>query len=199
VRQAARQLGVTPGTIRRWVRRGVLAGDRLPAGDYRLDHAAIAAFADGRAAPATTRLNRVDDHLCFGCGQLNPFGLHLSFERDGDGVRTVLQPGRLREGWAGATHGGILATLLDEVMAWTLFDADTWAVTARMAITYRRPAPIGAPLVARGWVTRDRGRLVEVAAEAHADTGALVAEATGTFVRVNDEQRARLERLYGRK
>ena len=43
------------------------------------------------------------------------------------------------EGWEGVIHGGILCTILDEVMAWALVGEDNWGVTARMAVDFRRP------------------------------------------------------------
>jgi uncharacterized protein (TIGR00369 family)/excisionase family DNA binding protein len=196
IEEAARALGVTARTARHWARIGLLPARRLPGGRARVPVAAVAGLYGDRSMPAG-RLNRRDDHFCFGCGRLNPAGLQLSFIAEGDEVRADFTPGRLREGWSGATHGGVLATLLDEALAWTLFHHQIWAVTARLAITYRRPAPIGAPLTARGRIVQDRGRLVEVAGEARDANGAVVAEATATFVRVSPEQRARLERIYG--
>jgi excisionase family DNA binding protein/uncharacterized protein (TIGR00369 family) len=196
IEAAARALGVTPRAVRKWARAGLLPATRLPGGRARIPAAAVAGLYGDRSMPAG-RLNQVDDHFCFGCGRLNPAGLQLSFVADGAEVRAAFTPGRLSEGWAGATHGGILATLLDEVLAWTLFHHQIWAVTTRLAITYRRPAPIGAPLTASGRIVQDRGRLVEVAGEAREAGGAVVAEATATFVRVSAEQRARLERIYG--
>ena len=196
--EAARRLGVAEETVRAWLRAGLLPGRRLPGGQARVPLAAVLAWPDqpGRP-PAAARLNRRDDHACFGCGRLNPYGLQLDFVAEGEGVRADLTPGRLREGWAGATHGGILATLLDEVLAWALFQRAIWAVTAKLSITYRRPAPVGAPLSAHGWIVRDRGRLVEAAGALRDADGAVLAEAVGVFVRVNAAQRARLERLYG--
>jgi excisionase family DNA binding protein/uncharacterized protein (TIGR00369 family) len=196
IEEAARALGVSPRAVRQWTRTGLLPARRLPGGRARIPAAAVAGLYGDRSMPAG-RLNQRDDHFCFGCGRLNPAGLQLSFVAESGEVRAAFTPGRLREGWSGATHGGILATLLDEVLAWTLFHHAIWAVTTRLAIAYRRPAPIGAPLVATGRIVQDRGRLVEVAGEARDASGAVVAEATATFVRVSAEQRARLERIYG--
>ena len=67
------------------------------------------------------------------------------------------------EGWEGIAHGGIVCTLLDEVMAWALIDHDLWGVTARMAVEFKRPVPIGRPIRAEGWVAGVRRRLVEAA------------------------------------
>ncbi len=43
---------------------------------------------------------RYYDQVCFACGDRNPHGLHMRFERDGDGVLARYQP--RRPGGAGA-------------------------------------------------------------------------------------------------
>jgi uncharacterized protein (TIGR00369 family)/excisionase family DNA binding protein len=197
MQQAARLLGVEERRVRGWVRDGLLPARRLPGGRARLPADAVRALVDQTPPVSGGRINRRDDHACFGCGRLNPFGLQLDFVADEAGVWTDFVPGRLREGWTGTVHGGILATLLDEVLAWALFQRGIVAVTARLAITYRRPAPVGEPLRAHGWIERDRGRLVEAAGEVRDQTGTLLAEASATFVRVGAAERARLERVYG--
>ncbi len=47
------------------------------------------------------------------------------------------------QGWEGIAHGGIVATILDEVMGWALAAADAWGYTAKLSIAYRRPVPVG--------------------------------------------------------
>jgi excisionase family DNA binding protein/uncharacterized protein (TIGR00369 family) len=197
LKEAAARLGADERTVRRWARQGLLPARRLPGGQVRIPVAAVLALDDERRAPVADRLNLRDDHTCFGCGRLNPFGLHLDFVAEGDGVRADFVPGRLREGWSGTLHGGIIATLLDEVLAWALFRQQIWAVTTRLAITYRRPVLVGTPLSAHGRLERDRGRLIEASGEVRDATGLVLAEATATFVRVTAEARARLERIYG--
>ena len=56
------------------------------------------------------------------------------------------------EGWEGIIHGGILCTILDEVMAWALVAQDSWGVTARMSIDFRRPVTVGQAIRAEGWI-----------------------------------------------
>ena len=54
---------------------------------------------------------------CFGCGRLNPCGLKLEFsELDGDYV-THFTGRPEHQGYDGIMHGGIISTLLDEIMA----------------------------------------------------------------------------------
>ncbi len=137
------------------------------------------------------RINSADDHYCFGCGKNNPYGLHLHFYplEDESGIWTPFTPRREHEGYTGIVHGGIITTVLDEVMAWSLYRLDAWAVTARMSVTFRRPVEIGVEARAIGRVVSDRGRLIEVAGEVRrvADD-ILLAEAAATFARVSEEQ-----------
>ncbi len=67
------------------------------------------------------------------------------------------------EGWEGIVHGGILCTILDEVMAWALVGEDNWGVTARMAVEFKRPVEVAMPIRAEGWITRSRRRVVDTA------------------------------------
>ena len=82
-------------------------------------------------------------------------------------------------GWEDKVHGGMLATLLDEVMAWAPSSYDSWAVTAEMNLRFRSPANPGEELSARGWVTQRRRRIYHVRGEIHGEDGRLIAEAEG--------------------
>jgi hypothetical protein len=55
---------------------------------------------------------------CFICGMENPAGFKLSFHEYPDGtVRSSLKIKTEYQGWPGIVHGGIIASLLDEVTA----------------------------------------------------------------------------------
>ena len=105
------------------------------------------------------------EHNCFACGTLNAGGLGLDAPRR---ARAVLDRARRstvgsRAG-SGVIHGGILCTILDEVMAWALVGEDNWGVTARMAVDFQAPGPrSGMPIRAEGWITRSRRRIVDTA------------------------------------
>lgn len=136
------------------------------------------------------RVNRVTDHACFGCGELNPIGLRLAFYRRGESIEAKFTARPEHEGYIGLVHGGILATVLDEAMSWAVIAATKrLMVTARMELAYRHPVCVGQPLVVRGWVEEDRGRLVRARAELRdAVDGRLLVEAQGTFLRAPAEQ-----------
>ena len=102
-------------------------------------------------------------HNCFACGTLNTHGLQLELHAGGERCWTEITLDRRFEGWDGIAHGGIVCTLLDEVMAWALVEHDHWGVTARMSVDFKRPVPIGRPVRAEGRVVGVRRRLVDAA------------------------------------
>ena len=58
------------------------------------------------------------DYQCFGCSPHNAAGLRLRFweSTDGDGLEAPLTFGRQHESYPGVVHGGIVATVCDEIM-----------------------------------------------------------------------------------
>lgn len=137
------------------------------------------------------------DHNCFACGGSNPIGMRLQIEL-GDGVaRTEWTPGDDFVGWEDKVHGGLLATLLDEVMAWAPASHDSWAVTAEMNIRYRSPANPGERLTAVGTVKDKRRRIYQVHGEVHGADGRLIAEADGRFLGATPTEKRALKQRYG--
>lgn len=133
----------------------------------------------------------LDDHNCFGCGAQNPVGLHLQFYRtpDDSGAWARWMPDKNFEGYNGMIHGGIICTLLDEIMAWSLYARETWAVTAKMETAFRKPVLVGEPVRLIGEVTRDRGRILQIHGEIRReDDDVLLAEGDATFMRVPESQ-----------
>jgi acyl-coenzyme A thioesterase PaaI-like protein len=87
------------------------------------------------------------------------------------------------QGGPGIAHGGIVGAALDEacglLATWHRFPT----VTARLAIRFRKPAPINVALRVSARVTAERGRRIEIAGELR-DGGELLAEADGAFLHV---------------
>ena len=100
-------------------------------------------------------------------------------------------------GWSDKVHGGIVATLLDEVMAWAPSSYDSWAVTADMNVRFRSPAAPGEQLLARGWVTDRRRRIYDVAGEVRGPDGRLIAEGSGRYLGASPSEKAALKDRYG--
>ena len=136
-------------------------------------------------------------HNCFACGELNEIGLHLQLNFGPDRCWTEFTLDDRYEGWEGVAHGGILCTILDEIMGWSLIARDSWGVTAHFSIQFRRPAQVGHTIRAEGWVTEVRrriqttaGRIVDVA------TGEELATAEATYVAASEERKRELKERY---
>jgi len=119
---------------------------------------------------------------CFACGKANPIGLKMEFfERDGKYV-SLFTPGPEHQSYAGTVHGGIIGTMLDEVMGRYQCTRGLKAVTARLELRYRHPTPVGRQLTVSGWMVREHGRLIEMAGSVALPDGTVTVEAKATLV-----------------
>jgi uncharacterized protein (TIGR00369 family) len=137
-------------------------------------------------------------HNCFGCGTLNANGLQVVHHVEPGQSWTELALDRRFEGWQGVVHGGILCTILDEVMAWALVGDDKWGVTARLSVEFKRPVEVGRRIRAIGTVSRARRRLIETTGQIlDLDSGAILATATGLYLAADDTRKGELREQYG--
>ena len=159
----------------------------------------------GAAAEASTARLRdrngafaFEPHRCFACGELNEHGLHLELHTDPEGawVETTLEAAY--QGWDAIAHGGIVCTLLDEVMAWSVIGQGTWGVTARLNVAFRRPVRTGRRIRAEGHVVSLHRRAAKTAGRViDPETGDVFATAEGTFMAVPEGDLDRLQARYG--
>lgn len=121
---------------------------------------------------------------CLVCGRDNPNGLHLTLRVDdaNDDISTSFTPAPEQIGFEGVIHGGVLATVLDELLAWAaLWKTNTCCLCAELTIRYLKPAVVGKTLRGRSRVTVHRSRLITSTGELF-DGDGLVASAIGKFV-----------------
>ncbi len=137
--------------------------------------AALAAAADSRLA---------DDRRCFACGPDNEDGLRLTFEYGPNSARCVVSVAQQFSGWRDMLHGGVVATLLDEVMAHAAIAAGVRAVTAKLEIRFRKPTPVGVPLLLEGAIDKRRGKVLDASAALKDDAGTVYAEGRSRFIAV---------------
>jgi uncharacterized protein (TIGR00369 family) len=124
---------------------------------------------------------------CFGCGGGNARGMQLTFEQD-DAARRIrgeFSLGAEYQGGAGFIHGGIIATLLDEVMAKVSRFNKDHAVTAGLTVEYLKPVPVGEGLIVEGWEVERKGRTIFREAEIRAASGVLLARGRGRFIEID--------------
>lgn len=121
---------------------------------------------------------------CFGCGGANTRGMQLTFEQD-DVARRIRGRFRLSEdyqGGSGYIHGGIIATLLDEVMSKANRFRNATAVTAELNVEYLKPVRVGDEVIVEGWELRAEGRNLFLQGEIRDGEGVVLARGRGRFV-----------------
>lgn len=108
--------------------------------------------------------------------------------------------GKSHEGPPGLVHGGVVATMLDHVLARALRAAGRGGLTATLTVTYRRPVQLGVPLLATAEMGATDGRRTTATARlvAEDDPGTTLAEAEGLFVALRPERAAQVFAPTGR-
>lgn len=138
---------------------------------------------DGPLGLETTSDGRLRDHGNPMIGMRNPIApplaVHESGEREVAAAPFVL--GAAYEGPPGCVHGGIIASVLDQVLGTLPAVIGQPGMTAYLNLTYRRPTPLGA-LGCRARVDRVDGWKTYVTGELLDDQGQVTVEAEGLFV-----------------
>jgi acyl-coenzyme A thioesterase PaaI-like protein len=106
----------------------------------------------------------------------------MRFERVGGVIRSQVRAGDWHNGWEGVTHGGIIASILDEAMAYSLFFEGIQGLTGRMEVRYRTPSYPGDLLTVESSIVRDARRIADVNGSIRCD-GRVIAESTGRFMK----------------
>ena len=126
---------------------------------------------------------RGDADNCFVCGPHNPIGLRVAFTLDGDTCRGRFTPGPHHAGFDQVTHGGIVFSVLDDVMANWLFLQGARGFTAKCEIRYRQPLPVGTEVELVCRLKQRKGRLMQLeSSAARCDDGNVVATAEASFM-----------------
>lgn len=121
--------------------------------------------------------------MCFACGKDNPIGLRIQFHFDGETCTAEFTPDENHVGWQDTIHGGIIYAALDDVTANVLYQQGRKAHTAKCEVRYRQPLKVGETIRLRGWVDREKGRLVVLRGEARRATDdAMIAECISSFM-----------------
>ena len=97
--------------------------------------------------PEDVELTFPNDGGCFGCSPANPAGLRCAFGGAASASTSATPIADRFHGAPGVAHGGIVATMLDEVSCAAIaFVADRRVMTGELTVRYERPCPIEAPL-----------------------------------------------------
>ncbi len=138
----------------------------------------------------TTKHHKAPVNHCFGCGPDNPEGLQLKFRLD-EPRKTFICRFKLSNRYVGPpghSHGGIIATILDEAMGKVNKLRQVIALTKEMHVEYVKPVPLGKSLIVEGWEKEVHGRAHINTAEIRNAAGEVLARSTGKFIAIDPEK-----------
>ena len=136
---------------------------------------------------------------CLACGKANPRGLRLDLYFVEGRVETRFRLPGYTQGFPGAAHGGVLCTMLDEVMAWVAIETTgRFHVTGEMTVRFLAPVSPGEEILARGEIAEDKRRYLVCRGEILSADGRQVARAEGKFFPVPAVKQVEMEQLWRR-
>jgi acyl-coenzyme A thioesterase PaaI-like protein len=122
-------------------------------------------FKTDKTPAAAPMVNPIADNYCFVCGKDNPkgFKIQVRYLEAEMTAETELALPREFQGWADVIHGGILATMLDELMAHAVWHFAGPGVTLSMEVRFHQPLKPDEPVLVRGVLHTQNGsrRLAE--------------------------------------
>jgi uncharacterized protein (TIGR00369 family) len=131
-----------------------------------------------------------NSEMCFVCGRKNPVGLYMRFHDNGESeVVSGFTVPEHYQGYPGIVHGGVVAAMLDEVVARVsmIGDPHHFMMSVKLAILYRHPVPVSTPLKIIGKIVRLRGRLGKAEGKIYLPDGILACEAAMTLADIPEE------------
>lgn len=124
---------------------------------------------------------------CLVCGVDNDFGLKTRFyETENNELIAIFKPLPEHQSYPNVMHGGISATILDEVIGRAIMmttDSNTFGVTVELNVRYKKPVPLGSVLKVVSRITKDRGRIFEGTGELYLASGEIAVEAEGKYMK----------------
>jgi acyl-coenzyme A thioesterase PaaI-like protein len=125
----------------------------------------------------------LSNHKCFGCSPVNASGLQMKFfTNDKSLFSRVTVPNHLC-GWDRLVHGGVISTMLDEIMSWSaIFMLKRIILTKSITVDFIKPVFIDNELTIEGKVLKEKSeREVIMEGFLYNRKGELCSRSKGTF------------------
>jgi acyl-coenzyme A thioesterase PaaI-like protein len=123
--------------------------------------------------------------MCFVCGKDNPHGFRLQFEHPHKGLlKATVVFSKHHQGYKNIVHGGMIATVLDEMMVNLAWKEGTPVVTGEIKVRLKKAAVIGEKVFLEGRIEREEGRIVYASSTATNEKGEVLATAKASCLRI---------------
>lgn len=145
--------------------------------------------------------SQLRDYHCFGCSPTHPAGLRMEFYDDGEELVSTWEPMPDFQGFHDILHGGIQATMMDEIASWVIFAKfDTAGVTYRINTKYRKPVHISMGSVTlRARSVQQQRNIVTIEVHLYDGEGSLCSEGQVEYFLLPRDRAVREMHYPGRK
>ena len=124
------------------------------------------------------------DKACFACGPENANGLKLSISENAEGVQATINPPPWAQGYHKTVHGGIIATILDELAVWAAFKQGYRSVTGELVMRIRNAMQVDQTYTADAKIINIKHRLIEAESRILDQNHCLVASASVKLLKI---------------
>ena len=136
-----------------------------------------------------TLLTKTWQGNCFGCSPTNIHGLKLTFIHVPGYCYTKYKIASDYCGFETMSHGGIVATLLDEAAGWTIMtNLLRFAFTVEANIKYLKPVPLNTTLIIVGRIESEQGQNIFMKSNIYLENGLLLAEMSSKWFAPTQDQ-----------
>jgi len=125
-----------------------------------------------------------NNNRCFVCGKENEWGMKLDFRLEENRLISYVVFDEKFQGFKDIIHGGIVGTVLDEMMVNLAIRLGLNAVTGEIRIRLRKPTLAGKTYKFEGEITNERKKTIHAKARSFDNEGNLISEADGILIRV---------------
>jgi uncharacterized protein (TIGR00369 family) len=112
----------------------------------------------------------------------------MKFRYEGERLLSEAVVPKEFQGFADVVHGGVLGTLLDEVMVNLYWLKGVKAVTVEFTVRLKAPCPTGVRILLAASPVEQKRRIHLATAEARLEDGTLVAEATAKCMEIPESR-----------
>ncbi len=134
------------------------------------------------------------DQTCFACGCQNPDGLQMEFYTDNEQLYSFHELPAKMAGWDKTIHGGIVSTVLDEIMGWgVIYLCKKIGVTQKITVEFVKPVLAEDQLIVIGRLEeKQSARSVIMSAEVYNSESVKCAHAVAEFKALEPKTAMRL-------
>ncbi|MCX6285816.1 MAG: PaaI family thioesterase [Bacteroidetes bacterium] len=132
----------------------------------------------------------LEGYNCFGCSPGNSIGLQMKFVEESEEIVSYWEPKKHFQGYHTVLHGGIQATLMDEIASWFVYvKLKSAGVTSKAEIRYIKPLYVDrGVLTIRASLLQMRRNLADISVKIFDQDNVLCAESLMVYFTVSPEK-----------